>query len=90
VVLHLYSVSQKHHVRLKTNVPEADAKVDTLVSVFKGANWFEREAWDLYGVVFTGHPNLSRILTHDDFVGHPMRKTIRRRAGTCCASRRHG
>jgi NADH-quinone oxidoreductase subunit C/D len=74
VVLHLYSISKKHHVRLKTTVPEADATLDTLVGVFKGANWFEREAWDLYGIVFKGHPNLSRILTHDDFVGHPMRK----------------
>jgi NADH-quinone oxidoreductase subunit C/D len=74
VVLHLYSVSQKHHVRLKVAVPESDATIDTLVGVFKGANWFEREAWDLYGIVFKGHPNLSRILTHDSFIGHPMRK----------------
>src|SRR6185295_1201915 len=74
VVLHAYSVSQKHHVRLKTYVPERDASLDTLVSVYKGANWFEREAWDLYGIVFKGHPNLTRILTHDAFVGHPMRK----------------
>jgi NADH-quinone oxidoreductase subunit C/D len=74
VVLHLYSVSKKHHVRLKTTLPESDATVDTLVGVFKGANWFEREAWDLYGTVFKGHPNLSRILTHDSFIGHPMRK----------------
>jgi len=74
VVLHLYSVSKKHHVRLKTPVPEAQPKLPTLASVFKGANWFEREAWDLYGIVFEGHPNLVRILTHDSFVGHPMRK----------------
>ena len=74
VVLHVYSVSTKHHVRLKTPVPESDAKLPTLVQVYRGANWFEREAWDLYGVVFEGHPNLSRLLTHDDFVGHPMRK----------------
>jgi len=74
VVLHVYSVSTKHHVRLKTAVPESDAKLPTLVQVYRGANWFEREAWDLYGVVFEGHPNLSRLLTHDDFVGHPMRK----------------
>jgi len=74
VVLHLYSVSGKHHVRLKTRVPEAEPKVPTLNEVFKGANWFEREAWDLYGVVFEGHPNLSRILTHEAFQGHPMRK----------------
>ncbi len=74
VVLHLYSVSKKHHVRLKTPVPESDAKVDTLTGQFKGANWFEREAWDLYGIVFAGHPRLERLLTHDEFVGHPMRK----------------
>ncbi len=74
VVLHVYSVSTKHHVRLKTPVPESDATLPTLVQVYRGANWFEREAWDLYGIVFEGHPNLSRLLTHDDFVGHPMRK----------------
>ncbi len=74
VVLHAYSVSKKHHVRLKAALPESDPTIATLVGVYKGANWFEREAWDLYGVVFEGHPNLSRILTHDDFVGHPMRK----------------
>jgi NADH-quinone oxidoreductase subunit C/D len=74
VVLHLYSVSKKHHIRLKTPVPEVDAKLDTITGLFKGANWFEREAWDLYGIVFTGHPRLERLLTHDEFVGHPMRK----------------
>ncbi len=56
VVLHAYSVSKKHHVRLKTTLPEADPRVDTLVGVYKGANWFEREAWDLYGIVFDGPP----------------------------------
>jgi NADH-quinone oxidoreductase subunit C/D len=74
VVLHLYSVTHKHHVRLKTGVPEHDLTLPTLTGVFKGANWFEREAWDLYGIVFEGHRNLTRLLTHDDFVGHPMRK----------------
>ena len=74
VVLHLYSVSKKHHVRLKTPIPEADPKLPTLIGLFKGANWFEREAWDLYGIVFEGHPKLERLLTHDAFVGHPMRK----------------
>jgi NADH-quinone oxidoreductase subunit C/D len=74
VVLHLYSVSGKHHVRLKTALPESAARLPTLVHVYRGANWFEREAWDLYGIVFEGHPNLRRLLTHEDFVGHPMRK----------------
>jgi NADH-quinone oxidoreductase subunit C/D len=74
VVLHLYSVSRKHHVRVKTSVPEDNPHLPTLTGVFRGANWFEREAWDLYGVVFDGHPNLTRILTHEAFVGHGMRK----------------
>jgi NADH-quinone oxidoreductase subunit C/D len=74
VVLHLYSVSNEHHVRLKTPVPEAEPRLPTLTPLFKGANWFEREAWDLYGILFEGHPNLVRILTHESFVGHPMRK----------------
>jgi NADH-quinone oxidoreductase subunit C/D len=74
VVLHVYSVSGKHHARLKVAVPEAEPKLPTLTGVYRGANWFEREAWDLYGIVFAGHPNLTRILTHHHFVGHPMRK----------------
>lgn len=74
VVLHLYSVSRKHHVRLKTPVPGADPTLPTIIPIFRGANWFEREAWDLYGIVFEGHPNLTRLLTHDSFVGHALRK----------------
>jgi len=74
VALHAYSVSHKHHVRLKTPLPEAGPRLPTLTGVYKGANWFEREAWDLYGISFDGHPNLTRILTHDSFEGHPMRK----------------
>jgi NADH-quinone oxidoreductase subunit C/D len=74
VVLHLYSVDTRHHVRLKVALPESDPVVPTLTGVFRGASWFEREAWDLYGIRFEGHPNLTRILTHDAFVGHPMRK----------------
>ncbi len=74
VVLHLYSVPHKHHVRLKTPVPEADPRLATITPLFKGADWFERETWDLYGIVFEGHPNLTRLLTHDSFVGHPLRK----------------
>lgn len=74
VVLHAYSVTHGHHVRLKTTAPEESPAVPTLTAVYKGANWFEREAWDLYGIDFTGHPKLERILTHEAFVGHPMRK----------------
>ena len=74
VVLHLYSVSLKHRVRLYCGAPEEDPWVDTLVSVWAGCNWFEREAYDLYGVRFKGHPDLRRILMYPEFVGHPLRK----------------
>ena len=81
VVLHVYSVSKKHHVRLKTRAARgATPTLDTLTGVYKGANWFEREAWDLYGIVFEGHPNLRRILTHDAFVGHPHAQGLPHRA----------
>jgi NADH-quinone oxidoreductase subunit C len=90
VVLHLYSVSKKHRVRLYCGLPEEDPSVDTLVPVWAGADWFEREAYDLYGVRFKGHPDLRRILMYPEFVGHPLRKDypkekrqplIRRQAG---------
>jgi NADH-quinone oxidoreductase subunit C len=91
VVVHLYSVSKKHRVRLYGGVPEEDPTIDTLVPVWAGANWFEREAYDLYGVRFKGHPDLRRILMYPEFVGHPLRKDypkekrqplIRRQPGT--------
>jgi len=74
VVVHLYSVSKKHRVRLYCGAPEEDPIVDSLVGVWAGANWFEREAYDLYGVRFKGHPDLRRILMYPEFVGHPLRK----------------
>jgi len=74
VVLHVYSVARKHRVRLYAGVALEDPTLDTLVSVWPGANWFEREAFDLYGVRFTGHPDLRRILMYPEFVGHPLRK----------------
>jgi NADH-quinone oxidoreductase subunit C len=74
VVLHLYSVSLKQRVRLYAGVPEEDPTLETLVPVWAGANWFEREAYDLYGVRFKGHPDLRRILMYPEFVGHPLRK----------------
>jgi NADH-quinone oxidoreductase subunit C len=74
VVVHLYSVSLKHRVRLYVGAPEEEPSVDSLVPVWAGANWFEREAYDLYGVRFKGHPDLRRILMYPEFVGHPLRK----------------
>jgi len=74
VVVHLYSVSLKQRVRLYGGVPEEDPTLETLVGVWAGANWFEREAYDLYGVRFKGHPDLRRILMYPEFIGHPLRK----------------
>ena len=69
----LYSLANNERVRLKVRVGENEA-VDSSLPVFKGFDWFEREAWDMYGVRFTGHPNLRRILTHEAFQGHALRK----------------
>jgi NADH-quinone oxidoreductase subunit C len=74
VVVHLYSVSKKHRVRLYGGVPEESPVIDSLVPLWPGANWPEREAYDLYGVRFKGHPDLRRLLMYPEFVGHPLRK----------------
>jgi NADH-quinone oxidoreductase subunit C len=74
VVLHLYSVEKKHRIRLLAGVPEAQPVIATLVPVWPGANWFEREAYDMYGVRFAGHPDLRRILLYPEFEGYPLRK----------------
>ncbi len=74
VVVHLYSITKKHRVRLLAGLPEANPEIDSLVSLWPGANWFEREAYDLYGVRFIGHPDLRRILMYPEFIGHPLRK----------------
>jgi NADH-quinone oxidoreductase subunit C len=74
VVLHLYSLDKKYRVRLLAGVPEKQPVIDTLVPVWPGANWFEREAFDMYGVHFEGHPDLRRILRYPEFQGHPLRK----------------
>jgi len=73
VMYQLYSLSSNERMRLKVRVGE-DEPVPSSLSVFKGFDWFEREAWDMYGVRFDGHPNLRRILTHEAFQGHAMRK----------------
>jgi len=74
VVYHLYSIPTGKRLRLKVPLPEADPTAPTVTGVWKGANWFEREAWDLFGIRFDGHPHLRRILTHDAFQGHALRK----------------
>ena len=73
VVYHL--LSPKHNVRIRIKVEtDETSPVPSIVEVFPGANWFEREVYDLYGVVFTGHPDMRRILTDYGFEGHPLRK----------------
>ncbi len=88
VVLHVRSIEKLHRVRLKAridvsasddaaddaNAETALARIDSLVSVWPGANWFERECFDMFGVAFSGHPDLRRILMYGEFVGHPLRK----------------
>jgi len=74
VVIHLYSIPHKHRIRLKVPLEESDPAMDTLTGVWRGTDWFEREAWDMYGIVFRGHPNLKRVLLYEEFDGHPLRK----------------
>ena len=75
VVVHLLSLSRNQRLRLRTWCPDDELPlVDSLTSVWRGLDWFEREAFDLYGIVFGGHPDLRRILTDYGFVGHPFRK----------------
>ena len=74
VVYHLLSVKHNQRLRLKTFVAGDPPLVDSVIGVWESANWFEREAFDLYGIVFEGHPDLRRILTDYGFIGHPFRK----------------
>ena len=74
VVYHLYSLERKHRVRIKVRLHEEDPTIDSVASVWPGMNWYEREAYDMYGIVFRNHPNLKRILMYEGFVGHPLRK----------------
>jgi NADH-quinone oxidoreductase subunit C len=74
VYLIVYSTTKKHRVRIKTRCSEQHPEVDTVSDIYLGANWGEREAFDMFGVRFVGHPDLRRILMYDEFVGHPLRK----------------
>lgn len=74
VVYHLYSLTYNRRFRIKTLVSESECSVDSIVPIWISANWFEREAYDLYGIIFKGHPELRRILLYEEFQGHPLRK----------------
>lgn len=70
----LMSISTKDRLRIKAGVPEEDPTADTVVELWKGANFMEREVWDMFGITFNGHPDLRRILNYEEFKGHPLRK----------------
>lgn len=74
VVYHFFSTRHGHRLRLRVPVALVDPRVDSLTGLWHTANWFEREVWDMFGIVFTGHPNLKRILMYEGFTGHPLRK----------------
>jgi NADH-quinone oxidoreductase subunit C len=74
VVYHLYSLKYNARIRIKARVSEADGAIDSITSLWKSADWFEREVYDMYGIRFQGHPNLKRLLLYEEFQGHPLRK----------------
>jgi len=74
VVYHLLSTQLNHRCRVKVFLDEENLALPSVLNIWKAANWFEREAYDLYGILFVGHPDLRRILTDYGFIGHPFRK----------------
>ncbi len=74
VVYHLLSVSQNRRVRVVVYLPEDQPIINSVIGLWESANWYEREAFDLFGILFEGHPDLRRLLTDYGFVGHPFRK----------------
>lgn len=74
VVYNLRSMKQGQRLRVKVPVPENDCRVDSVYPLWKSANWMEREAHEMYGIEFTGHPDLRRLLTPDTFSDYPLRK----------------
>ena len=74
LVYHLQSMTNNYRLRLKAYVPLEKPEINTLVDIYAGANWMERETFDFYGIQFIGHPNLTRILNEDSMNYHPMRK----------------
>lgn len=74
VVYHLLSLDQKLRIRVKAWIPESDPTIDSVTSIWAGADFMEREVWDMYGINFKGHPDLRRILMYEEFKGYPLRK----------------
>ncbi len=74
VVYNLYSIPLRHGIRIRAQVPEDDCQIESVTSIWMGADWHERECYDLLGITFGGHPDLRRILLPDGWEGHPLRK----------------
>ena len=74
VTYHFYSLKHKPRLRLVVPVEEADPELNSITSLWAGADWLEREVWDMFGIRFLGHPNLKRILMYEEFDGYPLRK----------------
>lgn len=76
VVYHLQSIAGKQRLRLKARVSGQNPEIESACAVYRSANWYERETFDLYGVKFLNHPNLTRIMLPEDWEGHPLRKDV--------------
>ena len=74
VVYHLASYTHNRRLRVETTCPQTDPHVPSVVATYPAADWHERETWDMFGIIFDGHPHLTRILMPDDWAGHPQRK----------------
>jgi NADH-quinone oxidoreductase subunit C len=76
VVYHLQSVSRKERLRIKARISGENPEIDSVCGVYRSANWYERETFDLFGVIFRHHPDLTRIMLPQDWEGHPLRKDV--------------
>ena len=74
MVYHLFSLKHNGRLRIKIPVSEDDCTINSICPIWKTANWYEREVWDLYGIKFNDHPDMRRILLYEEFKGHPLRK----------------
>jgi len=76
VVYHLHCLERNERLRLKCRLGGENPTIDSMTEVWRGANWYEREVYDLFGITFRNHPNLKRILMPEDWQGHPLRKDL--------------
>ncbi len=74
ITYNLFSLARNQRIFVKAQVSELEPEIDSVTSLWPAADWFERETWDMMGIVFKGHPNLKRLLMYESFQGHPLRK----------------